>query len=96
MGVSKHSYEEKKSIIIEYLKNHAGKSSQGVMAKDLMYDLGYQTDMSAKVAIGRLLDRMLGEGIAYFKEEKPKRGYIPMKVWYLKEENGFQDLSGTE
>ena len=74
----------KKDIILDFMKEKGNSGfSQGELAQNLMGDLCYVSETSAKVSISKMLIEMEEEGKVFYKEIKPKRGRLPMKVWYL-------------
>lgn len=75
---------DKKQIILKYLRKNAGLGlSQGNLARSLQYELGYKTEISCRVSIAKLLKQMEVDGLISYKTEKPVRGYIFKKVWYV-------------
>jgi len=76
------SFEEKKKIILNFLKKHKKSYSQGELAEKFYEDLFYTNVLSAKISIGIMLKELHKEKKVSFIEKKPLRGSIPKKMWY--------------
>ncbi len=82
----------KKDIIVTFLKENDNKGfSQKELTRYLMDDLMYVTESSARVSISNMMQSLHNDGVVVYKEQKPKRGRLLMKIWYLKD--GIQEVS---
>ena len=83
----------KKEIIVNFLKaNNNSGFSQGELARNLMSDLCYTSEASARVSIGNLMRSLQDDGSVHFVKRKPKHGPIMSRIWYLKEDGRIQEV----
>ena len=79
-----------KRIIIDFMKREKLGYTIGELTRNLMDDLLYISEISARVSIGNLMKRLEKEHKVYHENIAPTKGAFEVKMWYLKD--GLQNI----
>lgn len=75
----------KRKIITDFMVTDNKGYTIGELVRNLMDDLLYLTEVSARVSIGKIMKDMEKEGLVYHKVVPPKKGRFNVRVWYLQD-----------